>query len=130
MLVRETSSSKIWITEQISVGKCAHRGASARQECQTIFKTVTWTKQTWTKQTWWVGGADEYLRTREIEKADLVQKINNPFLRIHTPEMNKFRCTYGIRGKRKSGKLSFFLCTHVPYPRKCILLQKLRKKFV
>ena len=34
---------------QISVGKCAHRGTSARQKRQTSFKIVTWTKQTWTK---------------------------------------------------------------------------------
>jgi len=44
-----TVISPSWITEQISVGKCAHRGASARQERQTSFKIVTWTKQTWTK---------------------------------------------------------------------------------
>ena len=37
------------ITEQISVGKSAHRDASSRWECQTSFKIVTWTKQTWTK---------------------------------------------------------------------------------
>jgi len=37
-----------WITEQISVGKWAHRGASACRERQTSFKIVTWTKQTWT----------------------------------------------------------------------------------
>ena len=37
------------ITEQISVGKCMHRGASACRERQTSFKIVTWTKQTWTK---------------------------------------------------------------------------------
>ena len=40
------------ITEQISVGKCAHRGASAHRECQISFKIVTWTKQSWTKQSW------------------------------------------------------------------------------
>ena len=33
-----------WITQQISVEKCAHRGASARRERQTMFKIVTWTK--------------------------------------------------------------------------------------
>ena len=38
-----------WITEQITVGKCVHRGAAARRERQTSFKIVTWTKQTWTK---------------------------------------------------------------------------------
>jgi len=37
------------ITQQISVEKCAHRGASARRERQTMFKIVTWTKQTWRK---------------------------------------------------------------------------------
>ena len=37
------------ITEQISEGKCANRGTSARPERQTSFKIVTWTKQTWTK---------------------------------------------------------------------------------
>ena len=41
--------SPSWKTEQISVGKCAHRGASARRERQTSFKIVTWTKQTCTK---------------------------------------------------------------------------------
>ena len=44
-----TVISPYWITEQISVGKCAHRGVSARQERQSSFKIVTWTKQTWTK---------------------------------------------------------------------------------
>ena len=44
-----TVISPSWITEQISVGKCAHRGASASGERQTSFKIVTWTKQTWTK---------------------------------------------------------------------------------
>ena len=39
-----------WITQQISIENCAHRGASAHQERQTKFKIVTWTKQTWTKQ--------------------------------------------------------------------------------
>jgi len=43
-----TVISPSWITEQISVGKCAHRGASAHWERQTSFKIVTWTKQTWT----------------------------------------------------------------------------------
>ena len=42
-----TVISPSWITEQISVGKCAHRGASACWEHQTSFKIVTWTKQTW-----------------------------------------------------------------------------------
>ena len=37
-----------WNTQQISVEKCAHRGASACREPQTMFKIVTWTKQTWT----------------------------------------------------------------------------------
>jgi len=46
-----TDISPFWITEQISVGKCAHQGTSLRGERQTSFKTVTWTKQTWTKQT-------------------------------------------------------------------------------
>ena len=41
--------SPSWITEQISAGKCAQRGASARREHQTMFKIVTWSKQTWTK---------------------------------------------------------------------------------
>jgi len=44
-----TDISPSWITEQISVGKCAHWGASACRERQTRFKIVTWTKQTWTK---------------------------------------------------------------------------------
>ena len=44
-----TVISPSWITEQISVGKCAHQGASQHQERQTSFKIVTWTKQTWTK---------------------------------------------------------------------------------
>ena len=44
-----TVISPSWITEQISVGKCAHRGALVRQERQTSFKIVTWTKQTGTK---------------------------------------------------------------------------------
>ena len=44
-----TVISPSWITEQISVGKCAHRGASSRRERQTSFKIVTWTKQTWTR---------------------------------------------------------------------------------
>ena len=44
-----TVISPSWITEQISVGKCAHRGASARRKRQSSFKIVTWTKQTWTK---------------------------------------------------------------------------------
>ena len=44
-----TVISPSWITEQISVGKCKHRGASASRERQTSFKIVTWTKQTWTK---------------------------------------------------------------------------------
>ena len=39
-----------WITQQISIENCAHQGASARRECKTKFKIVTWTKQTWTKQ--------------------------------------------------------------------------------
>ena len=43
------SHAPSWITQQISVEKCAHRGAPARQERQTMFKIVTWTKQTWTK---------------------------------------------------------------------------------
>ena len=43
-----TVISPSWITEQISVGKCAYRGASERREHQTSFKIVTWTKQTWT----------------------------------------------------------------------------------
>ena len=38
-----------WITQQISVEKCVHPGASAHQEHQTMFKIVSWTKQTWTK---------------------------------------------------------------------------------
>jgi len=38
-----------WITQQISVEQCAHLGASARRERQTMFKIVSWTKQTWTK---------------------------------------------------------------------------------
>jgi len=37
------------IKEQISVGKCKHRGASVRRECQISFKIVPWTKQTWKK---------------------------------------------------------------------------------
>ena len=44
-----TVISPSWITEQISVGKCIHRGASALWEHQTSCKIVTWTKQTWTK---------------------------------------------------------------------------------
>ena len=44
-----TVISPSWSTEQISEENCAHRGASARQEGQTSFKIVTWTKQTWTK---------------------------------------------------------------------------------
>ena len=44
-----TVISPSWKTEQISVGKCAHWGASVRRERQTSFKIVTWTKQTWTK---------------------------------------------------------------------------------
>ena len=44
-----TVISSSWITEQISLWKCIHRGASARRECQTSFKIVTWTRQTWTK---------------------------------------------------------------------------------
>ena len=44
-----TVISPSWITEQISVGKCAHRGVSACRERQTSFKIVSWTKQTWTK---------------------------------------------------------------------------------
>ena len=44
-----TVISPPWITQQISVGKCAHRGASARWERQTSLKIVTWTKQTWKK---------------------------------------------------------------------------------
>ena len=44
-----TLFSLSWITEQISVGKCAHQGALARWERQTSFKILTWTKQTWTK---------------------------------------------------------------------------------
>ena len=44
-----TVISPSWITEQISVEKCAHRGASARRERQTSFKIVPWTKQTRTK---------------------------------------------------------------------------------
>ena len=38
-----------WITQQISVEKCAHRDVSARREWQTTFKIVTWTIQSWTK---------------------------------------------------------------------------------
>ena len=39
-----------WITQQILVEKCAHRGASACRERQSMFKIVTWTKhKTWTK---------------------------------------------------------------------------------
>ena len=44
-----TVISPSWKTEQISVGNCAHQGASARRDRQTSFKIVTWTKQTWTK---------------------------------------------------------------------------------
>ena len=44
-----TVISPSWITEQISVGKCMHRGASVRRERQICFKIVTWKKQTWTK---------------------------------------------------------------------------------
>ena len=44
-----TLISPSWITEQISVEKCAHRGTLARQKHQTSFNIVTWTKQTWTK---------------------------------------------------------------------------------
>ena len=44
-----TVISPSWITEQISVAKCAHQGASARREHQTSFKIVTWTKQACTK---------------------------------------------------------------------------------
>jgi len=44
-----TVISPSWITEQISVGKCAHRSASARWKLQTSFKIVTWTKETLTK---------------------------------------------------------------------------------
>ena len=39
------------ITQQSSVEKCVHRGASACREGQTMFKIVTWTKQTWTSIT-------------------------------------------------------------------------------
>ena len=39
-----------WITKQISVENCAHRGTSALREHQTMLKSVTWTKQTWTTQ--------------------------------------------------------------------------------
>ena len=46
-----TVISPSWITEQISVGKCMHRGASERWERQTSFKIATWTKQTWTNIT-------------------------------------------------------------------------------
>ena len=38
-----------WITQQMSVEKCVHQGASARRERQTLFKVVTWAKQTWKK---------------------------------------------------------------------------------
>ena len=41
-----TVISPTWITEQITVGKYAHRGTSVRRERQTSFKIVTWTKQT------------------------------------------------------------------------------------
>ena len=34
-----------WIRQQISVGKCAHRGARVRQERQTMFQIVTWSKK-------------------------------------------------------------------------------------
>ena len=44
-----TVISPSWITEQISVGKCAHRAVSVHWEQQTSFKIVTSTKQTWTK---------------------------------------------------------------------------------
>jgi len=44
-----TVISPSWITEQISVEKCAHRVKSVRRECKTSFKIVTWTKQTCTK---------------------------------------------------------------------------------
>ena len=39
-----------WITQQISIENCAHRGKSVRRERQTMLKSVTWTKQTWTTQ--------------------------------------------------------------------------------
>ena len=45
--VRALFYSFHWIRQQISVGKCAHRGAWARQERKTMFQIVTWTKQTW-----------------------------------------------------------------------------------
>jgi len=38
-----------WITQQISVEKCAPRDMPTHRERQTMFKIVTWTKQTWTK---------------------------------------------------------------------------------
>ena len=38
-----------WITQWVSVGKCAHRGSSTHPESQNFFKIVTWPKQTWTK---------------------------------------------------------------------------------
>jgi len=37
-----------WITQQISVENCMHRGVSVGRECETMFNIVTWTKQTWT----------------------------------------------------------------------------------
>ena len=47
-----TVISPSWSTEQISVGKCAHQGASALREHHTsMLKIVTWTKQAWKKQT-------------------------------------------------------------------------------
>ena len=45
-----TVISPSWITEQILVGKCSHRGALARRERQISCKIVTWTKQTWRKR--------------------------------------------------------------------------------
>ena len=59
-----TVISPSWITEQISVGKCAHQGASARREHQTSFKIVPWTKQPWTKH----HNTARFLQNREFGK--------------------------------------------------------------
>ena len=67
-----------WITQQISIEKCAHQGVSACGECQTMVKIFTWTKQTWTKhhntiifeeKIWWLifephkGTVSPYIRS-------------------------------------------------------------------
>ena len=45
-----TVISPSWITEQISVGKCVHQGASARRERQTSFKILDETNMDKTSQ--------------------------------------------------------------------------------